>query len=181
MLQLSADDGFSEDHRVKYRAIRACVGAPIGFQLSEARPFCVRATESDAIDKARRDITRRYAGFALRHSLFGRARRIPPRRALRCARQIVVDDLFDLREAQHEFDLRLLFQIVPQRIKVRHRVTSRDTSSSPRASLRVDRDAPSRTRYWRAGSPRASRSHGARRRIRGRGRLVISTGQSWRR
>src|SRR5947207_535867 len=60
---------------------------------------------------------------ALRHLFLRAAQRLPPRRALRRARQRRVDDLLDLLEAEHEFRQRLPLQIIAQRAVVVHRRT----------------------------------------------------------
>src|SRR5580693_583276 len=67
-----------------------------------------------------RDVTAREAGLALRHLLLWTAQCLPPRRALRRARQRGIDDRLDLVEGEHEFGKLLLLQIVTQRVIIVH-------------------------------------------------------------
>src|SRR5258706_9113163 len=66
------------------------------------------------------DVAAGETGFALRHLLLRAAQRLPPRRAMRRARQRRVDDLLDLFKAQHEFGQLLPFQIIAQRVVIVH-------------------------------------------------------------
>src|ERR1700680_1050860 len=60
-------------------------------------------THALAVHETCRDVAAGKAGLALRHLFLRAAQRLPPRRPMRRARQRRVDDLLDLREAQHEF------------------------------------------------------------------------------
>src|ERR1700722_15962040 len=62
-----------------------------------------------------RDVAAGEAGLALRHLFLRAAQCLPPRGALRGARQAGLDDRLDLLETQDEFGARLLFQIIAQR------------------------------------------------------------------
>ena len=73
-----------------------------------------------AVREPGRDVAAGEAGLALRHLFLRAAQRLPPRRAMRRARQRRVDDLLDLLEAQHEFGELLLLQIIAQRVVVVH-------------------------------------------------------------
>src|SRR5258706_4091166 len=67
-----------------------------------------------------RDVAAAETRLALRHLFLRAAQRLPPRRAVRRARQRRVDDLFDFLEAQHEFGQRLLLQTIPQQVVIIH-------------------------------------------------------------
>src|SRR6266404_3116319 len=77
--------------------------------------------------------------LALRHLLLRTAQRLPPRGAVRRARQRRVDDLLDLRKAQHEFRQRLLLQIIAQRVVIVHGLSRYFFISSRKPSRRSSR------------------------------------------
>src|SRR6266478_6071872 len=97
------------------RGTTACCAAKLFPRLHPLEPHAL------AVGLPRRDVAAFEAGFALRHLLLRAALGLPPRGAMRRARQGGVDDLLDLLEAQHEFGKLLLLQIVPQQVVVVHR------------------------------------------------------------
>src|ERR1700719_667350 len=87
-------------------------------------------THALAVRKPRGDIAGREAGFALRHLFLRAAQGLPPRRAMRRARQRSIDDLLDLFEAEHEFQQLLPFQIIAQRVVVVHGILKTQKSGA---------------------------------------------------
>src|SRR5438067_12432267 len=84
-------------------------------KLSEVTSLHLLEPHALAVREPGGDVAAGKTRLALRHLFLRAEQRLPPPRAMRRARQRRVDDLVDLLVAEHEFQLRLLLQVIPNR------------------------------------------------------------------